>query len=234
MVMLIVLATVVAPVTARIFSRRPVGGNVVSLLETMGGQAGYRSRMRVNGSSAELVITAFEDPRRQVAGEILAALNLEIPLLDVDSLHRIEKDGMVTRLLLLTSVHKEKTLAITISQTADEHRRRRTPDARDFDPLPLFPGSEPSFAAVNEDTGLVFGTLSARAAGTEAITAFYQSAMVASGWLAAFPENHGSAGLMFLRADGLCMVLVTPEDHAQAGSRITLMYKPLKGAAMGW
>ncbi len=225
---LLVLAVAV-PATARIFTRRPAAGDVAGLLQTLGGRQGYRAAVRINGTPAVLTVTGFDDPHQRGARDILAALQLDRPPEGRDSLHHHERDGMVTRLLLLQPGAGGQTLAVTITQTADAYRQHRLPEQRDFRPLPLFPGATPGFFAENEDTGLFLGTLTT-AADPPAIAAFYQRSLAAAGWQPVFPGADPLSGLLFLRENGLCMVLISPREQTP-GSRLTLLHKPLKRAS---
>jgi len=225
--LLIMLASVVS-VSARIFSRRPSAGDVTTLFQQLGGQCSYRAPVRINGSPALLSVTGFDDPGNLRSAEIRAALQLDLPAKDVDSLHTIARDGKVIRLLLLHPDGANQTIAVAIEQTAAAFRQSRPGVSHEGGPLPVFPGATPGLQAKNEDTGLYFATMTA-VSDMPRIAAFYHSTLAAAGWTAVFPAGKPHAGWLFLKENAFCMVLIIPSHETSAATRITLLHKPFKG-----
>jgi hypothetical protein len=226
--LLFMTLTAAVSASAHIFSRRPVGAGIPALLQDLGGQRVYNAPVRINGEPGLLAVTGFADPQHRRMAEIAAALQLGAPRPEYDSLHIIERAGTVTRLLLLRPGGGDMTIAVTIEQASAAFRQgrdaaaRRSPDS----PLPLFPGATPGLHAENEDTGLRFVTQTATAAAPR-VAAFYQAALLAAGWQQAFTGDGLRPGLLFLRENALCMVLISPASAA-AATHITLLYKPMK------
>lgn len=223
----VVLAAAV-PAFSSIFTRRPAGGDIVGWLRTLGGQSAYTTPVRINGAPAVLTVTGFDDPQNSIASEIGAVLSLHPLSPGGDSLYVIERPGTVTRLLLLRPARGNKTMAVTIEQTAAAfHQRQHDPVRQPPDsPLPLFPGATAGLCAKNEDTGLYFAILTASVE-PSSIADYYRSSLAAAGWLPAFPEADSRSGLILLRKNALCMVIISPSNDA-ATTRITLLYKPFQ------
>lgn len=224
LMLLIILASAFSA-SARIFSRRTAGDDISALLQEIGGRCAYRAPVRINGSPSLLAVIGFDDPHNLRMAEIRAALQLDATATGIDTLHIIEHAGKVTRLLLLRPAGGDQTLAVTIEQTVAAFRQSRADVPRGMCPLPVYPGATPGLQAENEETGLFFTSMTS-VADPLRIAAFYQASLAAAGWVPAFPESGPHSGLLFLKKNALCMVLIIPEGESTA--RITLLHKPFK------
>ena len=131
------------------------------------------------------------------------------------------------RIFALSLGDSGRTLVITVHQTRDDFNNMgTTANSQQIDQLPAYPGSLPRFHAVNHDTGLQFASADS-IDGPAAVNAFYRDALRGDGWqpVASDPTGANTSLPIYLKANELCCIFVTPADPKTGRHTISMLHK---------
>jgi hypothetical protein len=223
------LLLIVLPADARVFLRWGTRSQSTRALVQAGGTRCYASSVSINGTPGEVSVLQFPTS----LGDTLPALQRLFGKGDF----AFQGNSLATAVLLdqrdalrifaLSLGDTSRTLVITIHQTRDDFDSMGTGAAnQQIDQLTAYPGSLPRFHAVNHDTGLQFATADSHD-GPAAVNAFYHDALRGDGWQPIVSDQSGAATSLpiYLRANELCCIFVTPVDPKTGRHTISMLHK---------
>ncbi len=226
---LCVLSWLTTPADARVFLRWGTRAQSTRALEQAGGTSCYASSVSINGTPGDVAVLQFPTS----LGDTLPALQR----LFGEGDFAFKGNSLATAVLLdpndalrifaLSLGDTSRTLVITVHQSrADFDRMGKQGTSQQIGQLPAYPGSLPRFHALNHDTGLQFASADS-SDGPAAVNAFYRDALRGDGWqpVASDPTGANTSLPIYLKANELCCIFVTPLDPKTGRHTISMLHK---------
>jgi len=197
-------------------------------MQTLGGKLVYDAAMTVNGGEGQVTVFGFD----KAIGETVAELATTFGIKDFKfgggtmAMLTVESDERVIKLIATDLSGDNRTLVFKLEQSASDAKASGAkPVEHLMKAVPSYPGSAPLFYAKNNETGMSV-EMSSAPAGETSVREFYDSSLTGAGWESALP-GLGSGLTVFRKGTEICYVLVTTDDDAPGGSRITVLHKSL-------